>query len=138
MKRHFLRFSYVLFLFSVVLLTGNFSGAVVPWYFMIPNESSKPIDVTVEKIVTERDSYNGKEVAVKGTVSNIKFRTSAGGNPYSTFKLIGESGGRINVFIRGRLKFQPGVKVQVKGLYRKIMRVDQRIFYDQIDASEVK
>jgi hypothetical protein len=138
MKRHFLRFSYVFFLFSVVLLTGNVAGAAVPWYFMVPNESSKPIDVTVEKIVTERDSYNGKEVSVKGTVSNIKFRTSTGGNPYSTFKLVGESGGRINVFIRGRLKLQPGVKVQVKGLYRKVMRVDERIFYDQIVASEVK
>jgi hypothetical protein len=138
MKRHFLRFLPVLFLFSVVLLTGNLGGAAVPWYYLVPDESSKPVDVTVEKIVTEKGSYDGKEVSVKGTVSNIKFRTSMGGNPYSTFKLVGESGGRINVFIWGRLKLQPGVKVQVRGFYRKVMRVDQRIYYDQIDASEVK
>jgi hypothetical protein len=95
-------------------------------------------ETTVEKIVTERNSFEGKEVSVKGIISNIKFRTPTGGKSYTTFILAGESGGRINVFIWGRLKIHPGQKVQVTGSYRKIMRVAQRIYYNLIDASQVK
>jgi hypothetical protein len=96
------------------------------------------IEITTEKIVTDKDSYDGKEVSVEGSVSNLKFKTSKGGNNHTTFVLVGESGSRINVFIWGRLKLKPGQKVRVTGLYRKVMRVAHRIYYNQIDASEVK
>jgi hypothetical protein len=96
------------------------------------------IEITTEKIVTDKDSYDGKGVSVEGSVSNLKFKTSKGGNNHTTFVLVGESGSRINVFIWGRLKLKPGQKVRVTGLYRKVMRVAQRIYYNQIDASEVK
>jgi hypothetical protein len=96
------------------------------------------IEITTEKIVTDKDSYDGKEVSVEGSVSNLKFKTSKGGNNHTTFVLVGESGSRINVFIWGRLKLKPGQKVRVTGLYRKVMRVAQHIYYNQIDASEVK
>ena len=99
---------------------------------------SAAMDTTAEKIITKKDSYDGKTVTVKGTVSNLKFRTANVKDDYTTFILAGESGGRINVFIWGSLKLQPGQKVQVTGRYRKVRRWAQRNYYNEIEASEVK
>ena len=96
------------------------------------------IEITTEKIVTDKDSYDGKEVSVEGSVSNLKFKTSKGGNNYTTFVLVGKSGGRINVFIEGRLKLKPGQKVRVTGLYRKVKKVPRHTYYNEIEASEVE
>ena len=99
---------------------------------------SSAMDSTAEKIITKKDFYDGKQVTVKGTVSNLKFKTANVKDDYTTFILVGESGGRINVFIWGSLKLQPGQKVQVTGRYRKVRRWAQRNYYNEIEASEVK
>lgn len=99
---------------------------------------STAMDTTAEKIITKKDSYDGKKVTVKGTISNLKFKTANVKDDYTTFILVGESGGRINVFIWGSLKLQPGQKVQVTGRYRKVRRWAQRNYYNEIEASEVK
>jgi hypothetical protein len=99
---------------------------------------SSAMDSTAEKIITKKDFYDGKQVTVKGTVSNLKFKTANVKDDYTTFILVGESGGRINVFILGSLKLQPGQKVQVTGRYRKVRRWAQRNYYNEIEASEVK
>jgi hypothetical protein len=96
------------------------------------------MDTTVEKIVAKKDSFDGKEVSVKGTVSNLKLKTANVKDDYTTFILVGESGGRINVFIRGNLKLQPGQKVQVTGVYREVWKTAHRNYYNEIEASEVK
>ena len=116
-------------LFGMVLaLTIVLSGASI----------SAAMDTTAEKIITKKDSYDGKTVTVKGTVSNLKFKTANVKDDYTTFILVGESGGRINVFIWGILKLQPGQRVQVTGHYRKVRRWAQRNYYNEIEASEVK
>ncbi len=99
---------------------------------------SAAMETTAEKIIIKKDSYDGKQVTVKGTVSNLKFKTANVKDDYTTFILVGESGGRINVFIWGSLKLQPGQKVQVTGHYRKVRRWAQRNYYNEIEASEVK
>ncbi len=96
------------------------------------------MDTTAEKIITKKDSYDGKKVTVKGTVSNLKFRIANVKDNYTTFILVGEAGGRINVFFWGSLKLQAGQKVQVTGVYRKVRRTAQRNYYNEIEASEVK
>jgi len=58
-------------------------------------------ETTSDKIVTDKKAYDRKEVSVIGFVSNLKLKTFTGGNQYTTFVLVGESGGRINVFIWG-------------------------------------
>jgi hypothetical protein len=96
------------------------------------------MDTTVEKIVAKKDSFDGKEVSVKGTVSNLKFKTANVKDDFTTFALVGEAGGRINVFIWGSLKLKPGQKVQVTGVYRKVRKTPRRYYYNEIEASEVK
>ena len=137
MKKHFLTFSPVLFLFSVILLTGSFGGAAVPWQFGIPDEEDKAVGTTVDQIVAHKDSYDGKEVSVSGKISNLKFKTSKGGNKYTTFLLVGESGGRINVYVSEHPKLKPAQKVRVTGIYRKVKKTAHRNYYNEIEASEV-
>ncbi len=120
-----------------VLLWGNFSGAYVPWYFFIPDEPSKPVETPAGKILADKDSYDQKEVSVTGFISNLKFKTFTGGYNYTTFVLLGESGGRINVFIWERSKLQLGKKVNVTGLYRKVMRAGNLTFRNVIEAKEI-
>ena len=96
------------------------------------------MDTTAEKIIAKKDSFDGKQVSVKGTVSNLKFKTANAKDDYTTFVLVGESGGRINVFIWGSLKLRPGQNVQVTGIYRKIRKTAHRNYYNEIEASGVK
>src|SRR4030042_2419969 len=95
-------------------------------------------ETTVEKIMNAGDSYDGRKVSVKGTVSNLKFETLEVGKPYTTFLLVGKSGGRIKVSVSGTLKLKPGQEVQVKGVYRKVRKTTHRYYYNEIQASKVK
>jgi hypothetical protein len=105
------------------VLWGNFSDAIA--------------ETKAEKIVAHKDSYDGKEVSVSGTISNLKFKTSKDGNKYTTFLLVGESGGRINVVISEHPKVEPGQKVRVTGVYRKVKKTSHRNYYNEIEATEV-
>ena len=96
------------------------------------------IEITTEKIVTDKDSYDGKEVSVSGTVSSPKFKASRAGKTYMTFPLLGDSGGRINILFWGDMKLKPGKRVMGKGIYRKIMEMGKYTFRDVVAASELK
>jgi hypothetical protein len=95
-------------------------------------------ETTVEKIVTGGDSFDGRKVSVKGTVSNLKFETLEVGKTYTTFILVGKSGGRIKVSFSGTLKLKPGQEVRVKGVYRKVRKTAHQYYYNEILASKVK
>jgi hypothetical protein len=124
MNRRTSRILFDIFLVSTIVL-GGFS--ICP-----------AVETTVEKIINNSDSYDGQEISVTGTVSNLNFRSLEVGNNYTTFMLASKSGGRIKVFAWGKLKLQPGQKVQVTGVYRKVWTTARRYFYNQVVASEVK
>jgi hypothetical protein len=124
MKPHSLRLLFGIFLVSAIILGGL--------------SICSAMETAVEKIVNNSDSYDGQEVSVTGTVSNLKFGSLEVGNNYTTFMLASKSGGRIKVFSWGKLKLQPGQKVQVTGVYRKVWTTARRHFYNQVVASEVK
>ena len=95
-------------------------------------------ETTAAKILNNTNSFDGQQVSVTGTVSNIKFRSLEVGNNYTTFMLADKSGGRIKVFAWGKLTLKAGQKVQVTGVYRKVWTSARQYFYNQIVASEVK
>jgi len=95
-------------------------------------------ETTVEKIMNNGDSYDGRKVTVKGTVSNLKIETLEIGKTFTTFMLVGKSGGRIKVSASGTLKIKPGQEVRVKGVYRKVRTTAHRYYYNEIQASKVK
>lgn len=96
------------------------------------------VDTTVEKIITNKDSFDGKQISVEGTVVNLKFRAANFQESYTTFTLVGESGGGVNVFISERMQLRPGQKVRVTGVYRKVRKTVYRNYYNEIEALEVK
>jgi hypothetical protein len=124
MKRCTSKFLFVIVLVLTIVL-GSFS--ICP-----------AIGTTVDKILADKNSYNEKEVSVSGKISNLKFKTLKGGNKYTMFLLVGESGGRINVIISEHPKVKPGQKVRVTGVYRKVKKTAHRNYYNEIEASEVK
>jgi len=124
MKPHSFRLLVGIFLVSAIILGGL---SICP-----------AMETTVEKIINDSDSYDGQQVSVTGTVSNLKFGSLEVGNNYTTFMLADKSGGRIKVFAWGKVKLKAGQKVQVTGVYRKVWTAARRYFYNQIEASEVK
>ena len=124
MKRDFIKYSSIFFLVAVILAGGNSIYAGV--------------ETTVEEIMANKDSYEGKEVSISGTVSGPRFKASKSGKPYMTFPLLGDSGGRINIFVWGNMKLKRGQKVRVTGIYRKSVEMGKYSFRDMIEAGEFK
>ncbi len=107
-----------------IVLYGNFNDAAQ--------------ETTIEKIIANKDSYDGQEVSVPGIVSKLKLKTSKGGNEYTTFSLTHGSGVSLNVFVWRHSKVKEGQKVKVIGTYRKVKRAGRYTFYNEIEATEVK
>ncbi len=124
MKRFLLIYSLTLFLTSVLLLCGTSTHAAT--------------ETTVEQILGAKDSYDGKEVSVTGTVSTPRFRASRHRKPYMTFPLLGDSGSRVNILFWGEIKLKTGKKIKVQGVYRKMMEMGKYTFRDVIEASKIE
>jgi exonuclease VII large subunit len=124
MKWRSINFLWIIIFVLAIVLCGNFSYAAQ--------------ETTVQKILANRDSYDGYKVSVSGTVSTLKLKTSKGGNDYTTFSLLGESGGSLTVFVWGQFKLKQGQKVKVTGTYRKYKRMVRYNFYNAIEATEIE
>jgi hypothetical protein len=124
MKWRSINFLCIIILVLAVVLCGNFSYAAQ--------------ETTIQKILANRDSYDGQEVSVSGTVSKLKLKTLKGGNDYTTFSLLGEAGRSLNVFVWGHSKVKMGQRVKVTGTYQKVKRMGQHTFYNEIEAIEIK
>lgn len=124
MKWRSINFLWIIIFVLAIVLCGNFSYAAQ--------------ETTVQKILANRDSYDGQEVSVSGTVSKLKLKTSKGGNDYTTFSLLSESGGSLTIFVWGQSKLKQRQKVKVTGTYRKFKRVGRYTFYNEIEATEIE
>ena len=124
MKWRSINFLWIIIFVLAIVLCGNFSYAAQ--------------ETTVQKILANRDSYDGQEVSVSGTVSKLKLKTSKGGNDYTTFSLLSESGGSLTIFVWGQSKLKQEQKVKVTGTYRKFKRVGRYTFYNEIEATEIE
>jgi hypothetical protein len=124
MKRLFLIYSPLLLFVSAFLLCGTSIRAAQ--------------ETTVEEILADKDSYDGKEVSLSGAVSTPRFRASRQKKPYVTFPLLGDSGSRINILFWGDIKLKTGKKIKVQGIYRKTMEMGKYTFRDVIEATEIE
>jgi hypothetical protein len=124
MKRFFLVYSPVFLLASAILLSGPSVHAAQ--------------ETTVEEIMADKDSYDGKEVSLSGAVSTPKFKGSRHRKPYMTFPLLGDSGSRINILFWGDIRLKTGRKIKVQGVYRKMMEMGKYTFRDVIEACEIE
>ena len=104
----------------------------------LTHKFSEASETTIEKILSSKETYHGKEVSVSGKVSSLKQKTSKIGNPYTTFSLAGGSGGKINVYFPGHTQVSEGKSAKVTGIYRKEKRVGEYIFKNEIEATDIK
>ena len=96
-------------------------------------------EVSIEKILSAKESYDGKEVIVSGKVSHLESKTSKAGNDYTTFTLSGSAGkGSLNVYSRGHTEVKQGQTVKVTGIYRKEKRVGKWIVRNEIEAAGIR
>ena len=93
---------------------------------------------TVSDITAGPNKFDGKEVCVESLVSNLKFKISKKGNPYTTFWVSDEKGQSLTVFSFGTLPIKEGDKVKVTGKYEVEKRVGRYTFYNEISASSVE
>jgi hypothetical protein len=124
MKRFFLVYSPLFLLVFATFLWGTSIQAAT--------------ETTVEEIIADKDSYDGKEVSLSGAVSTPRFKASRHRKPYMTFPLLGDSGSRINVLYWGEIKLKTGRKIKVQGVYRKMMEIGKYTFRDVIEASDIQ
>jgi hypothetical protein len=80
---------------------------------------------------------DGKEVYVADLVSNLTFKTSKRGNPYTTFELKEEKGQTLTVFSYGTLPIKARDEMKVRGIYKIENRVGKYVFYNEIVARRV-
>jgi hypothetical protein len=119
-----LKFLFGMVLVLTVLLFGRFGDAAM--------------ETTIDKILADKNAYDGKDVLVSGVVSNLKFKKSTGGSEYTTFSLTGESGKSIQVFFLGQYKLKSKQKVNVSGIFRKSAKVGRSILHNEIEAKEIR
>lgn len=95
--------------------------------------------LTVEALLKNAQTHDGKTVTVIGTVAEYKEKTSKKGNPYVTFKLKGAKE-TASVYLQGRLKkaCKDGDTVVVEGKFSKEKKVGEATYKNEIDATAAK
>lgn len=95
--------------------------------------------LTVEALLKNAKTHDGKAVTVIGTVSDYKEKTSKRGNPYVTFKLKGAKE-IASVYLQGRLKkaCKNGDVVIVEGKFVREKKVGDVLYKNEIDATAPK
>jgi hypothetical protein len=119
MKRTYLALSVLILLTSISLACEN---------------------TTVSSINVNASKFDGKEVCVEGSVSDLEFKTSKKGNPYTTFSVNDEIFNSVTVFSLGSLQIKEGDKVKVTGKYDVVKQVGiiTYSYFNAISASSVE
>ena len=98
--------------------------------------SAAALDTSPTAIFASPDRFDGQTVTITGTISSLRERVSARGNPYYTFNL--SDGTRaIRVFSFGRRPCPDASPVEVTGRFYREHRVGRYVFSDEVTATTV-
>jgi hypothetical protein len=98
--------------------------------------SAAAVDTSPTAIFASPDRFDGQTVTITGSITSLRERVSARGNPYYTFDL--SDGTRaIRVFSFGRRPCQDGSPVRVTGRFYREHRVGRYVFSDEVTATSV-
>jgi DNA polymerase III alpha subunit len=93
--------------------------------------------ITIKKVLSNPDKYDGQEVTIQGKATKVKLRTSKKGNDYTTFTLKDESGKGMNIYTKGHPLITEGQKVTVTGIYQKVNRVGRLTLHNEVEARNI-
>ena len=89
-------------------------------------------------VLANTAAYDGKNIAVIGTVSHLRHKTAKRGYNYTTFTLLGENAlSGISVYSRGTFPIADGQRVTVFGVFKRNCSAKGAVF-DEIDATKIK
>lgn len=97
-------------------------------------------NTTVTAINVNASKFDGKNVCVEGSVSDLEFKNSEKGIPYTTFSVYDEHFEYLTVFAHGTLSINEGDKVKVTGKYDIVKQTGclTYSYYNAIDATSVE
>ena len=97
-------------------------------------------NTTVSAIIVNASKFDDKEVCVEGSVSELEFKTSNKGAPYTTLSVNDDNFQSLTVYFLGTLQIKEGDKVKVSGKYNVVKRVGLITYryYNAVDASTVE
>ena len=95
-----------------------------------------PVPVKIADLLKKSAPPERRKIMVTGKLADFKQRTSRAGNPYFTFRLT-DAGGTINGYGRGKVAKVPtnGARVMVVGAFRKVKKLGNRTFMNEIDIT---
>jgi hypothetical protein len=102
-----------------------------------------PHFIPISEILNNPFKYQGKEVAVRGTIIDAKYKESELGPEYAVY-VLSDGTGVVKVFADSSVNpdldmcsWVVGAKVEVFGKYYWIKYVWPYVFFNQIDAEEI-
>jgi hypothetical protein len=109
------------------------------WWFIIKPSHFIPIS----EILNDPIKYQGKEVAVRGTIIDAKYKESDLGPEYAVY-VLSDGTGVIKVFVDCDVdpesdicNWEVGAKVKVLGKYYWVRYVGPYVFFNQINAESI-
>lgn len=105
---------------------------------ILPQVAITAEKVFVQEILSNPDKYDGQEVTIEGKASKVKPKTSRGGNEYTSFTLIDNSGKGITIFTWGHPGIRDGQKLTIIGIYQKVKKVGRYTFYNEVEAKDIR
>jgi hypothetical protein len=105
--------------FLVMTIISTFLSSILfLTYISRAQDVSLPVlEVTIEKVVSYPNDYEGKKIALEGEVSRLKFTKSFTGKPYTLFELVDYEKNMINVYAEGHLDIEKGEKLRIHGKF---------------------
>jgi DNA polymerase III alpha subunit len=93
--------------------------------------------VSVQALTQDPGRYDGKVVAVVGTITAYRERVSDAGNPYTTFRLT-DGVASVAVFIWNKQGLSNGQKVLVTGAFAQVGRTGTSTYDNEIQAHRIE
>lgn len=91
------------------------------------------LTLTVDALLNKPSKFDGQQVDVSGTVTQLQRSVSREGNPYVTFQLCASR--CVHVFEFGSPTLTEGQRLTVRGTFAAVKHVGKYTFYNEIDAT---
>jgi hypothetical protein len=94
------------------------------------------LQTSPSEILANPEKYDGQDVTITGTVTNLRETVSQKGNPYYTFDL--RDGTTIlRVFSFGKSSCGAGSTATVEGRFEQVKHVGRYTFRNEVDAKRI-
>jgi hypothetical protein len=110
-------------------------AALCGWAVLVTSSLAQGISTSPTDILRAPDRFDGRTVAIMGTITNLQERVSRAGNPYYTLDLSDGKQAR-RVFSFGTAPCRAGAAT-VEGTFAKVKQQGRYTFYNEVTATRM-